>query len=44
VLSDLEYLSEISVGQIQMMGESLKLQTAKRLGFKMKHEEDSENY
>jgi hypothetical protein len=39
-----EYLSEISVAQIQMMGESLKLETAKRLGFKMKHEEDSENY
>lgn len=38
-----EYLSEISVAQIQMMGESLKLQTAKRLGFKMKHE-DTENY
>ena len=37
-----EYFSEISVEQIQLMGESLKLQTGKRLGFKMKSDE-SEN-
>ena len=34
-----DYFSEISVEQIQLMGESLKLQTAKRLGFKMKADE-----
>ena len=30
-----EYMDDISVGQIFMMGEQLKLKTAKRLGFKM---------
>ncbi len=30
-----EYYSEVSVAQIQYIGETLKLQTAKRLGFKM---------
>ena len=34
-----DYFSEITVEQIQLMGESLKLQTAKRLGFKMKADE-----
>jgi hypothetical protein len=38
-----EYFSEISVEQIQLMGESLKLQTGKRLGFKMKSEELENN-
>lgn len=38
-----EFLNEITVAQIQQMGESLKLQTAKRLGFKMRNE-DTENY
>ena len=38
-----DYLSEITVEQIQLMGESLKLQTAKRLGFKMKAEESDNN-
>ena len=38
-----DYFSEISVEQIQLMGESLKLETAKRLGFKMKSEESENN-
>ena len=38
-----DYFSEITVEQIQLMGESLKLQTAKRLGFKMKAEESDNN-
>lgn len=38
-----DYFSEISVEQIQLMGESLKLETAKRLGFKMKNEESENN-
>ena len=38
-----DYFSEITVEQIQLMGESLKLQTAKRLGFKMKSEESENN-
>ena len=38
-----DYFSEITVEQIQLMGESLKLETAKRLGFKMKSEESENN-
>ena len=38
-----DYFSEITVEQIQLMGESLKLETAKRLGFKMKNEESENN-
>jgi hypothetical protein len=34
-----EFLDEISVAQIQSIGESLKLQTGKRLGFKMRAED-----
>jgi hypothetical protein len=34
-----EYLDEISVAQIQTIGESLKLQTGKRLGFRMRSED-----
>lgn len=34
-----EYFSEVSVAQIQYIGNSLKLQTAKRLGFKMSAED-----
>lgn len=36
-----EYMDNVSVGQIFMMGEQLKLKTAKRLGFKM-HSEDTD--
>jgi len=35
-----EYYSEVSVAQIQYIGETLKLQTAKRLGFKMSDEDN----
>lgn len=38
-----DYFSEITVEQIQLMCESLKLETAKRLGFKMKNEESENN-
>ena len=38
-----DYFSEITVEQIKLMGESLKLETAKRLGFKMKNEESENN-
>ena len=34
-----DFLDEISVAQIQLIGESLKLQTGKRLGFKMQAED-----
>lgn len=34
-----EYMDEVSVGQIYVMGEQLKLRTAKRLGFKMSKDE-----
>jgi hypothetical protein len=36
-----EYMDNVSVGQIFVMGEQLKLKTAKRLGFKMSSD-DSE--
>jgi hypothetical protein len=35
-----EYYSEVSVAQIQYIGESLKMQTAKRLGFKMSNDDN----
>jgi hypothetical protein len=34
-----EFMDEVSVGQIYVMGEQLKLRTAKRLGFKMSADE-----
>lgn len=34
-----EYYSEVSVAQIQYIGESLKMQTSKRLGFKMSNDD-----
>jgi hypothetical protein len=35
-----EYYDQLTVSQIQYIGDSLKLQTAKRLGFRMKGEEN----
>jgi nitrogen fixation protein len=35
-----DFLDEISVAQIQSIGESLKLQTGKRLGFRMSAEDN----
>ena len=35
-----DFVSELSVGEIQLISDSLQLQTGKRLGFKMKSDDN----